>query len=514
MMSTQDDDEIYFFGEDVEDAPPMRADLPITIIPWKVLMIDDAPEVHQVTRLVLRTTRFLGRPIEFISAYSGAEGRVLIQQHPDAAVVFLDVVMETDNAGLEMVKFIREDAHNKLIRIILRTGQPGQAPETDVIQQYDINDYKDKSELSDDRLLTTLIVALRSYNDMVTIEQSRQGLEQILHSSTELMQVRSTEMFLSGLLKQLQGMFHFGRDAILCARSKPNSGRPTLATPTVLAGSGHYEHLVGNGLDQAAALSCKADILDAFESGHGSFAEGHYSIYFYSRDVFEIVILFESPRAPTSFDKTLVNVFCNTAAICLSNIHLLETLEKKVDERTDALSKANLELQIMASTDMLTEIHNRRSLLELGNKQLQIARRYQRPLTLIIMDVDHFKNINDTYGHAVGDLVLQHIAKDCKSLLRTADIFGRYGGEEFVAVCPETNTEGISILAERLRMLVQNMTIPELESLPTVTISLGVATLSPADTDISQTINRADKALYQAKKQGRNKVIFFEEATQ
>jgi diguanylate cyclase (GGDEF)-like protein len=509
-MSTQDDDEIYCFGDDTEDSQQASTPVTINAPPWKVLMVDDAPEVHQVTRLVLRAARFLDRPIDFISAYSAAEGRDLIRQHPDAAVVFLDVVMETDHAGLDMVKFIREEIGNKLIRIILRTGQPGQAPETEVIQQYDINDYKDKSELSDDRLLTTLIVALRSYNDMVTIEQSRRGLEQILDSSTELMQVRSTEMFLSGLLKQLQVMFNFGQDAILCARSRPNSERPTLPDPTILAGSGHYEHMIGSELSTAEALKCRQDILNAFESGQNNFTAGHYSIYFYSRDVFEIVILFESPRAPTPFDNTLVSVFCNTAAISLSNIHLMETLEQKVVERTDALSKANLELQAMASTDMLTNVHNRRSLFELGNKQLHIARRYQRPLTLIILDVDHFKNINDTYGHAVGDLVLKQIAKACKTLLRTADIFGRYGGEEFVAVCPETDAEGTAILAERLRNLVQEMTIPEVKELPKVTISLGVATLAPSDTDISQTISRADKALYMAKEQGRNKVIFFE----
>ena len=509
-MSTQDDDEIYCFGEDGDEAPPTHAGAPLALTPWKVLMVDDAPEVHQVTRMVLRNARFLDRPIEFISAYSATEGRALIAQHRDAAVVFLDVVMETDSAGLEMVKYIREEIGNKLIRIILRTGQPGQAPESEVIQRYDINDYKDKSELSNDRLLTTLIVALRSYNDMVTIEESRRGLEQILHSSTELMQARSTEMFLSGLLRQLQVMFNFGQDAILCARSKPDSERATLPSPKILAGSGHYEPLVGNGLSDAPSLPCKDDILKAFESGRGSFAEGHYSIYFYSRDVFEIVILFESPRAPTAFDNTLVSVFCNTAAISLSNIHLLETLEQKVDERTNALSKTNLELQVMASTDMLTNVHNRRSLFDLGNKQLNIARRYQRPLTLIILDVDHFKNINDRYGHAIGDLVLKNIANACKTLLRSADIFGRYGGEEFVAVCPETDMKGTAILAERLRTLVQEMTIPEVLNLSNVTISLGVAMMSPSDTDIGQTISRADKALYQAKQQGRNKVVFFQ----
>ncbi|CAN5400010.1 hypothetical protein BH11PSE11_BH11PSE11_14510 [soil metagenome] len=508
-MHTQDD-EMYNFGEDVEKPITTGADIPAPPVPWKVLMVDDSPEVHQVTRMVLRSARFLGRPIEFISAYTAAEGRALIKDHADAAVVFLDVVMETDTAGLEMVKYIREKVGNKLIRIILRTGQPGQAPEADVIQRYDINDYKNKAELSDDRLYTTLIVALRSYNDLQTIEESRRGLEQILNSSTELMQVRSTELFLSGLLKQIQAMFNFGHDAILCARSKPNSSHPILPDPKVLAGSGHYENMVGIRVNDASALVCRNDILKAFQSGRGNFEEGNYSIYFYSRDVFEIVIVLESPRMPTAFDNTLISVFCNTAAISLSNIHLVETLEQKVNERTNELSKANLELQIMASTDMLTNVNNRRSLFELGNKQLQIAHRYKRPLTLIILDVDHFKTINDTLGHTAGDQVLKNIASACKSLLRTTDIFGRYGGEEFIAVCPETDLENAMKLGERLRVVVESMIMPELIGLPTVTVSLGVASIAEADTDITKTIHRADQAMYLAKRQGRNRVISFQ----
>jgi signal transduction histidine kinase/AmiR/NasT family two-component response regulator len=171
-MSHQDD--TYIFGDEAGSPDSAPA---LTAVPWKVLMVDDAPEVHHMTRVVLRGVQFLGRPVEFISGYSGAEGRTLIVDHPDAAVVFLDVVMETDTAGLDMVKFIREQAGNNLIRIILRTGQPGQAPEAEVVQRYDIDDYRSKAELSDDRLHTSLIIALRSYTQMLAIENSRRDLE-------------------------------------------------------------------------------------------------------------------------------------------------------------------------------------------------------------------------------------------------------------------------------------------------------------------------------------------------
>ncbi|MBI1889803.1 MAG: EAL domain-containing protein [Burkholderiales bacterium] len=182
-MSDQDD-ELYSFEDDAKDASSKETE-DTGVIPWKILMVDDSPEVHQVTRFVLRSMHFLGRPVEFISGYSAMEGRQLILEHPDAAVILLDVVMETDSAGLDMVKFIREDAGNRLIRIILRTGQPGQAPEAEVIQRYDINDYKNKAELSDDRLHTSVILALRSYerlhNEFIKRQASERTIEYLAY---------------------------------------------------------------------------------------------------------------------------------------------------------------------------------------------------------------------------------------------------------------------------------------------------------------------------------------------
>jgi diguanylate cyclase (GGDEF)-like protein len=158
-----DQDELYSFEEDTKGAS--QGDITESaVLPWKILMVDDSPEVHQVTRMVLRSMRYLDRPLQFLSAYSAAEGKELVLNHPDAAVVLLDVVMETDQAGLDMVKFIRGEADNKLIRIILRTGQPGVAPEAEVIQQYDINDYKNKADLSDEKLNAAIVLALRSYD--------------------------------------------------------------------------------------------------------------------------------------------------------------------------------------------------------------------------------------------------------------------------------------------------------------------------------------------------------------
>jgi CheY-like chemotaxis protein len=134
--------------------------------PHQMLIVDDEPGVHEVTRLALRPIQFDGRKLEFLSAYSAAEARALLAERDDIAVILLDVVMESENAGLELVHTIRREMGNADVRIILRTGQPGQAPEETVIVEYDINDYKAKSELTRGHLLTSVIAALRGWRDI------------------------------------------------------------------------------------------------------------------------------------------------------------------------------------------------------------------------------------------------------------------------------------------------------------------------------------------------------------
>lgn len=136
------------------------------MVSWKVLVVDDEEGIHGITRMVFRGYEFEQRPIELISAMSGAEARDLLTQHPDIALALIDVVMETDSEGLQLVEYIRNELSNLDIRIILRTGHPGYAPEAQVIVNYDINDYLSKAELSASRLLTSVVVGLRSYRDI------------------------------------------------------------------------------------------------------------------------------------------------------------------------------------------------------------------------------------------------------------------------------------------------------------------------------------------------------------
>ena len=141
-----------------------------------------------MTRLVLGGFSFEGRPIQILSAFSGAEAVQMMQMHKDVAMMLLDVVMETEHAGLDVVRAVRNTLGNHLVRIVLRTGQPGQAPEHAVIVEYDINDYKEKTELTKQKLMTCVVAALRGYRDLLRLETSRQSLalaQQNLHQAFE-----------------------------------------------------------------------------------------------------------------------------------------------------------------------------------------------------------------------------------------------------------------------------------------------------------------------------------------
>ena len=141
---------------------------------WRILIVDD--DVHQATEFALTNTPILDRPLMFLHAYSSVEAIDLLKREHDIAVILLDVVMESEDAGLRLVKIIRQDLNLRESRIILRTGQPGYAPEMDAIRDYDINDYKTKSELSRNRLYTTLTAAIRSYDQIHAINADRKSV--------------------------------------------------------------------------------------------------------------------------------------------------------------------------------------------------------------------------------------------------------------------------------------------------------------------------------------------------
>lgn len=181
---------------------------PAPVAVWKVLIVDDDVLVHRATTLALEDCTFESNPLMFFHAHSGAQAKELIQAHPDIALILLDVVMETHDAGLQVVQYIRAELQNHQVRIILRTGQPGEAPEASVILDYDINDYRLKTELTRQKLITAVISSLRSYGNILTIENKKSELTHTLDhlQQTQAQLIQAEKM--SSLGQMVAGVAH------------------------------------------------------------------------------------------------------------------------------------------------------------------------------------------------------------------------------------------------------------------------------------------------------------------
>ncbi len=184
---------------------------------WKLLVVDDEPDVLEVTRLNLRSFRFDERDLEILEASSGQEAREILAREKNIAVALIDVVMETDDAGLKLVKHIREELNNQMIRLVIRTGQPGMAPERFVIENYDIDDYRDKSDLTSTRLFTTVRSAIKAYRDLRAIDLNRRGLERVLEAVPEIYHIAnlSLQKFFEGVLTQIVGLCNLSEGSFI-----------------------------------------------------------------------------------------------------------------------------------------------------------------------------------------------------------------------------------------------------------------------------------------------------------
>jgi diguanylate cyclase (GGDEF)-like protein len=185
----------------------------------------------------------------------------------------------------------------------------------------------------------------------------------------------------------------------------------------------------------------------------------------------------------------------------------LNVLVDKLKTSTEEVNRQNERLQILAARDPLTNCLNRRSFFERSDAEFDIAVTDKSPISSIMLDIDHFKKVNDNYGHAVGDQVIQLIADQLRSVLRGTDIIGRYGGEEFCVLLPGVDIDQATLLAERLREAIEQFSgASRLPIDGNVTISLGVSTINSDTSNATDLIDQADKGLYASKNNGRNQV--------
>ncbi len=197
-------DQIIFKEESEETEAPAH------LGSWKVLVVDDEEQVHKITSLALSDFTFEGRPLNILRAFNSRDAQQLLHHHKDIAVVLLDVVMESDNAGLELVRFIRESLCNRVVRIVLRTGQPGEAPERSVIREYDIHDYKIKTDLTSQKLFTLMHSSLRSYRDLALAEQKAETLSSIIGVTQDILIDNASDSFVTRAMGQLSKLAHQG----------------------------------------------------------------------------------------------------------------------------------------------------------------------------------------------------------------------------------------------------------------------------------------------------------------
>ncbi|MCS6190565.1 DUF3369 domain-containing protein [Shewanella baltica] len=307
-------------------------------IPWKVLVVDDEPDVHTVTKLALSRFKLDGRPLTFINAYSAEQAKELLNQERDIAIAFIDVVMESDHAGLELVKWIREELQNKTTRLILRTGQPGQAPEEDVIVNYDINDYKAKAELDSRKLMTSVYSALRSYRDIMEIEQARRtqinhrkGLERVLEATSGLFELRTLHKFADGLLTQVATLLNLDSETLLltCNAIDAISGHLDPVNIEILAGTGqfsnknhiiqlpeHIDRLLRNALTQKRCL----------------YEDNCFVGYFPTKSGLINLLYMDGIDKIDDLDKKLIDIFAINVGVAFENLLLSQEVEDTQSE--------------------------------------------------------------------------------------------------------------------------------------------------------------------------------------
>lgn len=295
---------------------------------YKVLIVDDEPDIHSVTKIALLGFTFDGNGLQILNAYSAKEAERVLLEHPDTAIILLDVVMETEDAGLLLIDVIRNKLNLKNTRIVLRTGQPGQAPEQKVIVQYDINDYKSKSELTSQKLFTLLHTCLRSFRDIVALEESKAGLKQVIQASKGIFDKHAFNTFISGALYQLTELLHLD-DAFVMTHELG------VYKFTDLDAS-NYETYDQFGEKKDVAAGNLPDSLvsifkEAVQKQSHIFTDKHLVLY--CRTQFFITLFLVTPNGEMSaIDKELINLFAENISIGMENVHLEESIRSNQKE--------------------------------------------------------------------------------------------------------------------------------------------------------------------------------------
>lgn len=307
------------------------------VAPWHILIVDDDHGVHQVTEMVLRDFVFDGRPLKISKAYSAREAKEILSQVDDVALAIVDVVMETDDAGLQLVRHIRSDMHNHYSRLVLRTGQPGQAPEEEVIIEYDIDDYKDKTELTSNKLITLLYATLRAYRDICIIDQHRRSLEQVILASTEIFEANSLSLFANAVLKQICILLNIDGAIFYCTTLNDD-----------LNDKQNYKVLAASGEMEAYQTTPKNDLPENVQSAFNRaltdkksyFENSTYTGYFTTSHGSENLLFVSMKNEISDMDRQLLDIYASNVAVTYENLLLRDEVVDTQKELAYILGEA------------------------------------------------------------------------------------------------------------------------------------------------------------------------------
>ncbi len=337
---TSDKSELLFPVEENPISEPVELNTTDhNIKPWKLLIVDDDEEVHSATRLALKNFEFEGAGLEIQSAYTGAEALQKLKNDSETAVILLDVVMENPSAGLDCAQAIRQELHNKLVRIILRTGQPGSAPERSVIIDYDINDYKNKTELTSQRLFTAVYTAIRSYRDMLAIDKQRKGLQYIIDASGDFFKQTSLKKLSKGVLTLIESIFRLQNTLYISgtgfsATQDTNQGQ---ANWKFIAATGKFASCQNEGVCEQINHEIDQRLREVAERRESMFIDNDYIGYFPTHgNKHHIVYMENCGRYRWEEVQNLLEIFTSNVGIAFDNIYLNQEI---IDTQTEIVMR-------------------------------------------------------------------------------------------------------------------------------------------------------------------------------
>ncbi|MBV8469419.1 MAG: EAL domain-containing protein [Burkholderiaceae bacterium] len=478
-VASADDDDLLQFLEDphpeVSESGGQSAGKS-----WRVLIVDDDADVHKATELAMQGLLVEGLPLAFLHAESGVAARSILASESDLAVVLLDVVMESDDAGLQLIHHMRDVLGLQATRIVLRTGQPGYAPEIETVQAYDINDYKTKSELTRTRLYTVLTAAIRSYKQIRALESNRQGLELIVEGSAELSRLRGLHRFAEGVVTQLCALLGILPEGLICAQA--GSDRPS-GPPRIIAAAGQYSGMINAPLSSVQVPQVRK-LLERCLTERKNIYEDATCLYFGLSNDRAIAALVDVGHALQDIDRQLLLAFCSNITVGFENVMLYTQL---LDH---------------AYNDQLLQLPNRTRFIELLEQNLK----QPQGITLALVDLDDFAEINDAFGHQFGDQVLLSVVSRLSQHLGFNSSMARISGDTFGILGPEglINATGIEALfADPFNVVGERLQISATTGLVRLTDSASVG---------SELLLDAQIALKRAKQQNRGSSQYFSSA--